>query len=68
LALPDCNISHFSRIRLFVALVTITLFTPCIASVMVIDESARLERGIHSLGRDVVVAFLVGGILSQILI
>ena len=54
--------------QIVVALVTITLFTPCIASLMVMLK----ERGFNIASLvwvgTWVVAFLVGGILSQILI
>ncbi len=54
--------------QIVVALVTITLFTPCIASLMVmLKERGLKEASIVWLGTWVA-AFLVGGILSQILI
>jgi ferrous iron transport protein B len=54
--------------QIVVALVTITLFTPCIASLMVMmKERGWKEASIVWLGTWVV-AFLVGGLLSQLLI
>lgn len=54
--------------QIVVALVTITLFTPCVASLMVmLKERGSKEASIVWLGTWVV-AFLVGGLLSQILI
>jgi ferrous iron transport protein B len=54
--------------QIVVALVTITLFTPCIASLMVmLKERGRKEALTVWLGTWIV-AFLVGGLLSQILI
>jgi ferrous iron transport protein B len=54
--------------QIVVALVTITLFTPCIASLMVmLKERGTKEALVVWLGTWVV-AFLVGGVLSQILI
>ncbi len=54
--------------QIVVALVTITLFTPCIASLMVmLKERGWKEASIVWIGTWVV-AFLVGGLLSQLLI
>ena len=54
--------------QIVVALVTITLFTPCIASLMImLKERGTKEATIVWVGTWVV-AFLVGGLLSQILI
>jgi len=54
--------------QIIVALVTITLFVPCIASLMVlVKERGTKEASLIWIGTWVT-AFLVGGILSQILI
>ena len=54
--------------QIVVALVTITLFTPCIASLMVmLKERGWKEASMVWIGTWVV-AFLVGGLLSQLLI
>jgi ferrous iron transport protein B len=54
--------------QIVVALVTITLFTPCIASLMVMmKERGWKEASIVCIGTWFV-AFLVGGLLSQLLI
>lgn len=51
-----------------VALVTITLFTPCIASLMVMLKERGLKEAAIVWTGTWVVAFLVAGLLSQILI
>ena len=57
-----------SPYQTIVALVTITLFTPCIASLMVmLKERGTKEALVVWLGTWIV-AFLVGGLLSQVLI
>ena len=54
--------------QVIVSLVTITLFTPCVASLMVmIKERGPKEAALVWFGTWIG-AFLVGGILSQILI
>ncbi len=54
--------------QIVVALVTITLFTPCIASVMVMLKERGLKEASIVWCGTWVVAFLVGGLLSQVLI
>ena len=54
--------------QIVVALVTITLFTPCIASLMVMLKERGLKEALIVWAGTWVVAFLVGGLLSQILI
>ena len=54
--------------QVVVALVTITLFTPCIASVMVMMKERGWKEALTVWIGTWIVAFLVGGILSQILI
>jgi ferrous iron transport protein B len=54
--------------QIVVALVTITLFTPCIASLMVMMKERGSKEAFMVWIGTWVVAFLVGGILSQILI
>jgi ferrous iron transport protein B len=54
--------------QIVVALVTITLFTPCIASVMVMLKERGLKEASIVWTGTWVVAFLVAGLLSQILI
>jgi len=51
-----------------VALVTITLFVPCIASTVVLVKERGLREGLTIWFGAWVVAFLVGGIVSQIII
>jgi ferrous iron transport protein B len=54
--------------QIVVALVTITLFTPCIASLMVMLKERGWKEALSVWTGTWVVAFLVGGLLSQILI
>jgi ferrous iron transport protein B len=50
------------------ALVTITLFVPCVASLMVMLKERGLREGMIIWFGSLVLALLVGGIVSQILI
>lgn len=59
---------HLSSDQVVVALVTITLFTPCIASLMVMLKERGLKEASIVWTGTWVVAFLVGGVLSQILL
>ena len=54
--------------QIIVALVTITLFTPCIASLMVMLKERGWKEAMLVWTGTWVVAFFVGGVLSQILI
>jgi ferrous iron transport protein B len=54
--------------QIVVALVTITLFTPCIASLMVMFKERGFKEASIVWTGTWVVAFLVGGLLSQVLI
>jgi ferrous iron transport protein B len=54
--------------QVVVALVTITLFTPCIASLMVMMKERGSKEALTVWAGTWIVAFLVGGILSHILI
>ena len=54
--------------QVVIALVTITLFTPCIASVMVMMKERGWKEALTVWIGTWVVAFVVGGVLSQILI
>ena len=54
--------------QIVVALVTITLFTPCIASLMVMMKERGWKEAMIVWIGTWVVAFLIGGLLSQILI
>lgn len=54
--------------QVVVALITITLFVPCIASLMVMMKERGLKEGFAIWVGTWVVAFLVGGIVSQVLI
>ncbi len=59
---------HLSPHQVVVALVTITLFVPCIASLMVMLKERGLKEALIIWFSTWVGAFLVGGIVSQILI
>jgi ferrous iron transport protein B len=54
--------------QIVVALVTITLFTPCIASLMVMLKERGLKEAAIVWTGTWVVAFVVAGVLSQVLI
>jgi ferrous iron transport protein B len=54
--------------QVVVALVTITLFTPCIASLMIMFKERGTKEALSVWIGTWVVAFLIGGLLSQILI
>lgn len=57
-----------SPLQTVVALVTITLFVPCIASAMVIFKERGKTETIAIWTSILVMAFLIGGILSQVVI
>jgi ferrous iron transport protein B len=54
--------------QIVVALVTITLFTPCIASLMIMFKERGTNEALAVWFGTWVVAFAIGGLLSQILI
>lgn len=54
--------------QMFVALITITLFVPCVASIiMIFKERSKLEASAIWLG-SFAIAFLIGGILARFII
>jgi len=54
--------------QMFVALITITLFVPCVASIiMIFKERSKLEASAIWLG-SFVIAFLIGGLLARFVI
>lgn len=56
-----------SHSQMLVALITITLFVPCIASIMMIfKERSKIEASAIWLG-SMAIAFLIGGVLAQII-
>ncbi|MGB2869139.1 MAG: ferrous iron transport protein B [Bacteroidota bacterium] len=57
-----------SPMQILVALVTITLFVPCIASLMVMMKERGLKEGLIIWLGTWVGAFMVGGVVSQILL
>jgi ferrous iron transport protein B len=56
-----------SPIQAVVGMVTITLFVPCIASVMMIVKEQGLKIAAAMLALIVPFAFLVGGVLNHLL-
>jgi ferrous iron transport protein B len=54
--------------QVVVALVTITLFTPCIASLIVMMKERGWKEAMTVWAGTWVIAFLVGGILSQVIL
>ncbi|MDK2932774.1 MAG: ferrous iron transport protein [Clostridiales bacterium] len=54
--------------QVLVSLVTITLFVPCVASIMVIFKERTKTEAALIWGGSFIVAFLVGGLLAQIII
>ncbi|MEE9200930.1 MAG: ferrous iron transporter B [Candidatus Brocadiales bacterium] len=59
--------STIDPIQLLVALVVITLFVPCIASFFVIIKEIGIARAMLIMAFIIPYAFLVGGVLNQIL-
>jgi len=57
-----------SAFQIVAALVTITLFVPCIASLMVMFKERGLKEGLTIWIGSLLLALIVGGIVSQILI
>ena len=56
-----------SPIQVVTALIVITLFVPCIASLMILFKERGIKQGMAVWGGSWVTAFLVGGIFSQLL-
>jgi len=59
--------SQLSALQAIVGMVTITLFVPCIASVMIIFKEQGARVGIAMLAIIMPTAFFVGGLLNHIL-
>ncbi|OHW63425.1 ferrous iron transport protein B [Andreesenia angusta] len=57
-----------SSSQIIVALVAITLFVPCIASIMVIFKERSIKESIMIWLSSFVLAFLVAGVLAQIIV
>lgn len=53
-------------VQIIAALITITLFVPCIASVMILFKERSKKEAIAIWGSSWVVAFVVGGIVSKL--
>ncbi|MGB9802455.1 ferrous iron transport protein B [Desulfofundulus sp.] len=53
-------------LQTIVALITITLFVPCIASIMVIFKERTKKEALFIWGSSWVAAFLVGGLVAQL--
>ena len=58
---------HLSPIQAVVGMVTLTLFVPCIASVMMIVKEQGLKIAAAMLALIIPFAFLVGGVLNHLL-
>lgn len=59
--------SHLSTVQALVGMVTITLFVPCIASVMMIVKEQGLRTAVLMIAMIMPTAFFVGGVLNFIL-
>lgn len=59
---------NLTAMQITVAIITITLFVPCIASFMVMLNERGIKEGIIIWLSTWVVAFLIGGIVAQIII
>lgn len=59
---------NLTAMQITVAIITITLFVPCIASFMVMLNERGIKEGIIIWLSAWVVAFLIGGIVAQIII
>lgn len=58
---------NLAPVQTLVALITITLFVPCIASILIIFKERSKGEAALIWGSSWVVAFLVGGIVAQLL-
>ena len=61
----DLNIV-LTSMQSLVALITITLFVPCIASVMIILKERGTKYVIGAWGGALITAFLVGGVVARV--
>lgn len=59
---------NLTIMQITVAIITITLFVPCIASFVVMLKERGIKEGLSVWFGTWIVAFLIGGIVSQILI
>lgn len=59
---------ELTMMQITVAIITITLFVPCIASFVVMLKERGVKEGLSIWFGTWIVAFLIGGIVSQILI
>jgi ferrous iron transport protein B len=57
-----------NSLQVVVAMVTITLFIPCVASVLVIAKERGWRTAIGMVGLIIPLAFLVGGLLNRLLL
>jgi len=57
-----------SAVQVVVAMVTITLFVPCIASVLIIAKERNWKTALGMIALIIPLAFLVGGLLNRILL
>ena len=59
---------HLTPLQAVVGMVTLTLFVPCIASLLMIVKEQGLKTALAMLGLIVPFAFLAGGVLRQMLL
>lgn len=59
---------HLTAMQITVAIITITLFVPCIASFMVMINERGIKEGVIIWASTWVFAFIIGGIVAQIII
>lgn len=57
---------HMTDVQTVIALVTITLFVPCIASTMIIFKERGKKEGLIIWPMIIITAFLIGGIVAQL--
>jgi ferrous iron transport protein B len=59
---------ELNELQVLVAMVTVTLFIPCIASVMMIAKERDLRTALGMVAFIIPLAFLVGGLLNRLLL
>ena len=59
---------HLTTMQITVAIITITLFVPCIASFVVMLKERGIKEGMMVWFGTWITAFLIGGIVAQIII
>jgi ferrous iron transport protein B len=59
---------QLNELQVLVSMVTVTLFIPCIASIMMIAKERNLRTALGMLAFIIPLAFLVGGLLNRVLL